>query len=219
LIEDDSELTSLMTDYFTQHGFQIEAVHDGRTGLARCLEGRHDLVILDVMLPVIDGFEVLRQLRKRSAVPVIMLTARVAQPDRVAGLNAGADDYLPKPFGPEELLARIRAVLRRAGHVDAAPAQTVEAGGLQLNSRAREAAYLGERLEITSLEFDILEILVRAAGRTVTRDELTAALYQRPATPYERSLDVHISHLRKKLERNGETPIRTIRGAGYQFAP
>ena len=105
-----------MSDYFSQHGFRIDAVHDGRTGLARSLEGRHDLVILDVMLPVLDGFEVLRQLRKRSAVPVIMLTARVSQPDRVAGLNSGADDYLPKPFGPEELLARIHAVLRRTGH-------------------------------------------------------------------------------------------------------
>lgn len=219
LIEDDTELTSLMSDYFTQHGFQIDAVHDGRAGLARALERRYDLIILDVMLPILDGFEVLRQLRKRSAVPVIMLTARVSQPDRVAGLNSGADDYLPKPFGPEELLARIRAVLRRTGHTEAAPARTVESGGVQLNPTTREVTYRGELLEITALEFDILEILVRAAGRTVTRDELTAALYQRPATPYERSLDVHISHLRKKLERDGGTPIRTIRGAGYQFAP
>jgi len=219
LIEDDTELTSLMNDYFTQHGFKIDAVHDGRTGLGRALEGSYDLIILDVMLPVLDGFEVLRQLRKRSAVPVIMLTARVGQPDRVAGLNSGADDYLPKPFGPEELLARIRAVLRRTGHTEAAPSRVVEAGGLQLNPTTRQVTYLQEPLEITALEFDILEILVRAAGRTVTRDELTAALYQRPATPYERSLDVHISHLRKKLERDGSTPIRTIRGSGYQFAP
>jgi two-component system, OmpR family, response regulator CpxR len=219
LIEDDSELTALMTDYFAQHGFQAEAVHDGRTGLARALEGRFDLLILDAMLPVLDGFEVLRQLRKRSAVPVIMLTARTSRPDRVEGLNAGADDYLPKPFGPEELLARMRAVLRRSGHPEAAPAQIVEAAGLQLNPKARRVTYLGQPVEVTALEFDILEILVRAAGRTVTRDELTSAIYQRPATPYERSLDVHISHLRKKLERYGDTPIRTIRGSGYQFAP
>jgi len=150
---------------------------------------------------------VLRQLRKRSAIPVIMLTARVGQEDRVAGLNSGADDYLPKPFGPEELLARIRAVLRRTGHTETAPAPAIEAAGLSLNPKARQATYHGDPIEITALEFDILEILVRAAGRTVTRDELTSALYQRPATPYERSLDVHISHLRKKLERKGDTPI------------
>src|SRR5215831_9321107 len=133
VIEDDAELTSLMTDYFGQHGFRVEAAHDGRAGLARALEGAHDLVILDVMLPVLDGFEVLRQLRKRSHTPVIMLTARIAQTDRVAGLNAGADDYLPKPFGPEELLARIRAVLRRTGKPEAAPQVAVESAGVKLN--------------------------------------------------------------------------------------
>lgn len=219
LIEDDTELCVLMIDYFTQHGFQIEAVHDGRTGLARALEGDWSLIVLDVMLPVLDGFEVLRQLRKRRTTPVIMLTARTAQPDRVTGLNAGADDYLPKPFGPEELLARIRAVLRRAGHTDASEAQTVEVGGLLLNPQTREVQYGGRTLEVTSIEFDIIELLVRSPGRIVTRDELTVVLHQRPATPYERSLDVHISHLRKKLEGAGGCSIRTVRGAGYQFAP
>ena len=218
LIEDDQDLCSLMADYFAQHGIQIEAAHDGRVGLARALEGGFDLVILDVMLPLLDGFEVLRQIRKRSETPVIMLTARTARSDRVAGLDTGADDYLPKPVGPEELLARIRAVLRRSRKSGAAP-PNVEAGGVKLNPRTREASYFGEPLEITSLEFDVLELLVRAAGRTVSRDELAAALYQRKSTPYERSLDVHISHLRKKLERDDRTPIRTIRGVGYQFAP
>ncbi len=218
LIEDDTELCSLMKDYFAQQDFRIEAVHDGRTGLARSLEGAFDLILLDVMLPVLDGFEVLRQLRKRSETPVFMLTARTAQPDRVAGLNAGADDYLPKPFGPEVLLARIRAVLRRAGKSETQP-QLVEGGGVALNPQTREASYFGEPLELTALEFDVLEFLVRSAGRTVTRDELTAALYQRQATPYERSLDVHISHLRKKLERADRNPIRTIRGVGYRFTP
>ncbi len=219
LVEDDTELTSLMTDYFGQYGFTVEAVHDGRSGLARSLEGAFDLIILDVMLPVLDGFELLRQLRKRSSTPVIMLTARTSQTDRIAGLNSGADDYLPKPFGPDELLARIRAVLRRTGHTEAAPPQLLESGGVRLNPATREAWLRNETLEITSIEFDILEILVRAAGRTVTRDELTAVLYQRPATPYERSLDVHISHLRKKLEHEERSPIRTVRGVGYQFAP
>ena len=218
LVEDDLELCSLMKDYFSQQGFRIDAVHDGRTGLARSLEGDFDLILLDVMLPVLDGFELLRQLRKRSTTPVIMLTARTAQTDRVAGLNSGADDYLPKPFGPEELLARIRAVLRRSGRPEAPEAQLFEAAGVRVDATARRA-WLGEHdLEITAIEFDILEILVRSAGRTVSRDELTAALYQRRSTPYERSLDVHISHLRKKLEGAGRSPIRTIRGVGYLFA-
>jgi len=218
LIDDDTDLCALMQDYFGQQGFSIETVHDGRKGLARALEGGFDLIILDVMLPVLDGFEVLRQIRKRSEVPIIMLTARTAEPDRVAGLNAGADDYLPKPFGPEELLARMRAILRRVSKTDA-PAQTFEAGGVKLNSQTRQAWFLGKPLDVTALEFDLLDVLVRSAGRTVSRDELMAALHQRRSTPYERSLDVHISHLRKKLESEERVLIRTIRGIGYQFAP
>jgi two-component system, OmpR family, response regulator CpxR len=217
LIEDDADLCALMRDYFARHDFRVEAVHDGRSGLARAIEGGHDLVILDVMLPALDGFEVLRQLRKRSATPVIMLTARTARPDRLTGLNSGADDYLPKPFEPEELLARIRAVLRRTGVPSVAP-QMVEAGEVRLNPQTREAWYASEPLDVTVLEFDILDVLVRSAGRVVSRDELTAALYQRKSTPYERSLDVHISHLRKKLERQNRSLIQTIRGVGYQFA-
>jgi two-component system response regulator CpxR len=208
-----------MTDYFAQHGFRVESAHDGRSGLARSLDGNFDLIILDVMLPVLDGFEVLRQLRKRMATPVIMLTARTSQPDRIAGLNAGADDYLPKPFGPEELLARMRAVLRRTSKAETAEPQMVEAGGVKLNPQTREVWSHDQPVEVTSIEFDILEILARAAGRTVSRDELAAVLYQRRATPYERSLDVHISHLRKKLEREDRPLIRTIRGVGYLFAP
>jgi len=217
LIEDDTDLCSLMRDYFAGQGFRIEAIHDGRKGLARSIDGAFDLIILDVMLPILDGFEVLRQLRKRSNTPVIMLTARTAEADRVAGLNSGADDYLPKPFGPEELLARIRAVLRRSGKTAALP-QTIEAGGVRLHPHNRQAWRRDEPLELTSLEFDILEFLVRSAGRTVSRDELTAAVQQRPASPFDRSLDVHISHLRKKIERGDQVLIRTIRGVGYQFA-
>jgi len=217
LIEDDVGLCSLMQDYFAGHGFQIEAAYDGRQGLARSIESSFDLIILDVMLPGIDGFEVLRQLRKRSETPVILLTARTAESDRVAGLNAGADDYLPKPFGPEELLARIRAVLRRVGKANGT-SQTIEACGVKMNPQSRHAWLQDEVLELTSLEFDILELLVRAAGRTVSRDELTGALHQRPSTPYERSLDVHMSHLRKKTEQGDQILIRTIREVGYQFA-
>lgn len=218
LIEDDQGLCSLMQDYLAQCRFDIEPAHDGRRGLARALESHFDLIILDVMLPVLDGFEVLRQLRKRSPTPVIMLTARTAATDRIAGLDTGADDYLAKPFDPEELVARIRAVLRRAGKGDASAAE-VEAGGVRLNLQTRTASYFGAPLDLTALEFDLLELLVSAAGRAVSREEITAALYQRKSTPYERSLDVHISHLRRKLDRNGRTPIQTIRGVGYQFVP
>jgi two-component system response regulator CpxR len=186
--------------------------------LARALEGTHDLILLDVMLPVLNGFEVLRQLRKQRSTPVIMLTARTEQPDRIAGLNAGADDYLPKPFGPEELLARIRAVLRRAGHPDTAPTQPVVMGGLTLDPLVRQVCRGSHALDLTSIEFDILELLMRAGGRTVSRDEISAALHQRRATPYERSLDVHISHLRKKLHGAGGCSIRAVRGAGYYLS-
>jgi two-component system response regulator CpxR len=216
LIEDDTDLCSLMREYFAGQGFRIEAIHDGRQGLARSIDGEFDLIILDVMLPALDGFEVLRQLRKRSETPVIMLTARTAESDRVAGLNSGADDYLPKPFGPEELLARIRAVLRRVGKTGSSP-QVIAAGALRLNPLSRQAWRRDEPLELTTLEFDILEMLVRAAGRTVSRDELTGALHQRPSSPYERSLDVHVSHLRKKIEQGNQVLIRTVRGVGYQF--
>jgi two-component system response regulator CpxR len=206
-----------MRDYLAQHRFQTEAAHDGARGLACALEGDFDLVLLDVMLPVLDGFEVLRQFRKRAATPVIMLTARTAHADRITGLDIGADDYLPKPFDPEELLARIRAVLRRSGAAESFSTE-VEAGGVTLNLSTRVACYYGEVLELTSLEFDLLELLVSAAGRAISRDEITGALYQRKASPYDRSLDVHISHLRKKLERGDRTPIQTVRGVGYQFA-
>lgn len=219
IVDDDTELCALMKDFLSSNGLKIEAAHEGRMGLARALEGGFDLVILDVMLPLLNGFELLSTLRKRTGVPVIMLTARTAEQDRVLGLNAGADDYLPKPFGPEELLARIRAVLRRTKRSDLIGAQKISAGGVELNPQTREAWYKGEPLDLTSIQFDILEFLVRSAGRTVSRDELTTVLHQRPSTPYERSLDVHISHLRRKLNDTRGALIYTIRGVGYLFAP
>jgi two-component system response regulator CpxR len=216
LVDDDPELCSLMTEYFSQQGHRLECVYNGRDGLARAISGEHDLVILDVMLPILDGFEVLRQLRRRTAVPVIMLTARTQQHDRITGLDAGADDYLPKPFGPDELLARIRAVLRRSGQTESQGSQVTAVGEVKVNSQTREVWCGAQPVELTSIEFEILDLLVRSAGRVVSRDAITTILYQREATPYERSLDVHMSHLRKKLE-NGRTMIRTIRGVGYMF--
>jgi two-component system, OmpR family, response regulator CpxR len=213
LVDDDIELCELLQEFFARGDIRLETVHDGRRGLARALNGGHDLLLLDVMMPGLDGFEVLRLLRRQSQVPVIMLTARTTQADRVAGLDAGADDYLPKPFGTAELMARIRAVLRRTGRV---PKETevLDAGGIRLIPSAREVLSDGGAVALTTVEYDILEFLAHAAGRTVSRDELTAALYQRRATKFDRSLDMHICNLRKKLGRNGDL-IRTVRGVGY----
>lgn len=176
VVEDDRDLCAMMREYFAPFGFSLEAAHDGQEGLARALEDTFDLIILDVMLPIIDGFEVLRQVRRRSTVPVIMLTARTDPADRVGGLNAGADDYLPKPFGPEELLARMNAVLRRTqvpgtglpgvGHA------LLRVGTLEVETAARGVTLRGEAVSLTQTEFDLLECLARAAGRIVTRDAI-----------------------------------------------
>jgi DNA-binding response OmpR family regulator len=213
LVDDDIELCELLHEFFARGEIRLETVHDGRRGLARALNGGHDLLLLDVMMPGLDGFEVLRLVRRQSQLPVIMLTARTTQADRVAGLDAGADDYLPKPFGTAELMARIRAVLRRIGRVPK-EAEVLEAGGIRLIPSAREVLSDGASVPLTTVEYDILEFLAHAAGRIVSRDELTAALYQRRATKFDRSLDMHICNLRKKLGRNGDL-IRTVRGVGY----
>jgi two-component system response regulator CpxR len=217
IVDDDTELTALMAEYFSGRDIALAIANDGNEGLKRALDGNLDMVLLDVMMPGMEGFEVLRQLRRRSAVPVIMLTARTEHGDRIEGLNAGADDYLPKPFSPDELLARIQAVLRRAGRGPGLKADVLEANGVKLNSNTREVHRQGELVEITSIEYDILEVLVRSAGRVVSRDDLARFLYNRQANPLERALDVHVSHLRKKLER-GRPLIRTVRGVGYLFA-
>ena len=169
------------------------------------------------MLPGIDGFEILRRLREQSKVPVLMLTARGEDVDRIVGLDLGADDYLAKPFNPKELAARIRAILRRYAPRPPAPSSRLEVNGVTLNSGTREAFSNGKPVELTTFEFDILELLMRSAGHVLSRDALMENFYSRKATPFDRSLDMHISHLRKKLE-NGESLIKTIRGVGYQFA-
>lgn len=216
LIEDDVELCRLMESYFAAQDVRVTSVHDGPGGLALALTEPFDLVLLDVMLPGFDGFSLLQQLRAASNIPVIMLTARTSPADRIHGLEQGADDYLPKPFAPDELLARIRAVLRRARNGGAV--SVFEANGVKVCPSTREAWCDNTRMELTGAEFDILDILLRNAGRIVSRDEIATALYQREASPYERSLDVHISNLRKKLGVR-RAAIRTLRGNGYLFAP
>jgi len=216
LVDDDVELCGMMSEFFAQEGHHLECIYNGREGLTAALNGSYDLVILDVMLPILDGFEVLQRLRRRKDLPIIMLTARVQQQDRIRGLDSGADDYLPKPFDPDELLARIRAVLRRSESLTRVEVDEIVIGNIRVSPTTREAWLNHELLELTATEFDLLEMLMRSAGRVVSRDEITAALFEREATPYDRFLDVHISHLRRKLE-GGRGLIRTVRGVGYVF--
>jgi len=215
LIDDDAELCGLLVELLSREGFSTECEHEGKRGLDRALHGGFDLVILDVMLPGLDGFEILRRLRAESRVPVLMLTARGEDLDRIAGLEMGADDYLGKPFNSRELVARIRAILRRQEH-PSSQAGPLEVNGVRIDPGSREATVNGRKVELTTFEFDILELLMRSAGHVISRDDLMEHLYNRKSTPYDRSVDMHVSHLRKKLE-TGHPLIKTIRGAGYQF--
>ena len=215
LIDDDAELCGLLVELLSREGFSTECQHEGKRGLDRALHGGFDLVILDVMLPGLDGFEILHRLRAESRVPVLMLTARGEDLDRIAGLEMGADDYLGKPFNSRELVARIRAILRRQER-PASQAGPLEVNGVRIDPGTREVTVNGKKVELTTFEFDILDLLMRSAGKVISRDDLMEHLYNRKATPYDRSADMHVSHLRKKLET--ERPlIKTIRGAGYQF--
>jgi two-component system response regulator CpxR len=217
LVDDDTELTSLLSEFLRREGFSVDTEHEGNRGLAHAIEPGLDLVVLDVMLPGMDGFEILRKLRAQSKVPVMMLTARGEDVDRIVGLELGADDYLPKPFNPRELVARIRAILRRYEPRPAVTGGRIEVGGIYLDPGTRTVSANGNPVDLTTFEFDILELLMRNAGHVLSRDALMENFYNRKATPFDRSIDMHISHLRKKLE-NGEALIKTIRGVGYQFA-
>jgi two-component system response regulator CpxR len=213
IIDDDAELCALLAEFLAREGFSVVSEHDGARGLELALDGDFALIVLDLMLPSLDGFEVMKQLRAKSRVPVLMLTARGEDVDRIVGLELGADDYLAKPFNPRELVARIRAILRRAQ----APSKgRLEINGVTIDPGARGVTRDGHEIEMTTLEFDILEVLMRAAGRVVSRDALMESMYNRKATPFDRSIDMHVSHLRRKLESD-RTLIKTVRGVGYQF--
>ena len=218
IIDDDVGLCEVLAERLEREGFLLEAVHDGLKGLDRARSGAHALVVLDLMLPGLAGLEVLRNLRMHSGIPVLILTARGEDVDRILGLEIGADDYLPKPFNPRELIARIRAVLRRTSQVSAG-GQRLTAGDISLDLSAREGWIHDQKLHLTSVEFSLLDAFVREAGRVVTREHLTEAVLGRKVVgPFDRVIDVHVSNLRKKL---GETPagerIKAVRGAGYQF--
>lgn len=225
VIDDDEELCELLADYLGPEGFHVESVHDSEKGIARALSGEHDFVVLDVMLPGVSGFEVLRAVRKVSNIPVLMLTARGEDVDRIVGLEMGADDYLPKPFNPRELVARIRAIQRRgegrreekehaggSGHISVAD--------VALDAGTRTVRKSGKVVELTAVEFDLLEKLLMSAGHVVPRRDLVYQVLGRGLDPFDRSIDVHISSLRKKLGHRvkGQERIKTIRGIGYLYA-
>jgi DNA-binding response OmpR family regulator len=216
IIDDDPGLTSLLGEYLQSRGLAVQSAPDGEQGLERLRGGGVDLVILDVMLPGRDGFEICRAIRADSGVPVIMLTARGDELDRIVGLELGADDYLPKPFNPRELLARIRAVLRRRGG-GPEDGEVLQAAGLRLDPERRELRVDGERVELTTTEFEILRVLVGSAGRVVPRERLMELARGPDWAAFERSVDVHISHLRRKLGDEPRSPrrIKTVRGVGY----
>lgn len=220
IIDDDLGLTNLLSEYLNSAGFTVDAVHTGEDGLNRALSGGYSLVVLDLMLPGIDGLELLRRLRPQSRVPVLMLTARGEDVDRIVGLEVGADDYLPKPFNPRELVARIRAILRRAQGDEAAPARTrITIGDIEMDTGSRTVHKNSHDVELTSIEFTILEALLRAAGQVVTREHIAEVVLGRKFFAYDRSVDMHVSKLRRKLGNHpdGNERIKTVRGSGYIY--
>ena len=224
VIDDDVGLCELVAEYLGPEGYEVEAVHDGEAGVERALSGEHELAVLDVMLPGINGFEVLRRLRARSRLPVVMLTARGLDVDRIVGLELGADDYLPKPFNPRELVARINAVLRRArpdATDEKAERETLAVGDVEMDNRTRTVRREGKVVELTAVEYDLLKRLLAAPGRVVTREELVRDVLHRNLSPFDRSIDMHVSNLRKKLGHQlrptGSERIKTVRGVGYIY--
>jgi two-component system, OmpR family, response regulator CpxR len=223
VIDDDVELCSLLSEYLGAESFQIQFAHDGDSGLRQALNSDFALVVLDVMLPGMNGFDVLRRIRATSGVPVLLLTARGEEVDRIVGLEIGADDYLPKPFNPRELVARIRAILRRTKEAKVhgpADVELVRVGDIELDPATRAVKQAGKALDLTSVEFNLLEALLREAGRVVTRERLASAVLGRKFSPFDRSIDMHVSKLRRKLgDSEGEMEhIKTVRGVGYIFA-
>ena len=214
LADDDVELSGMLREYLEREGFGVTAVHDGEAAARLALSGGYQIVVLDVMMPKVDGIEALRLIRQTSRVPVIMLTARGDDVDRIVGLELGADDYVPKPCTPRELVARLRAILRRAQPLaDGGP---LEVGALTLWPEKRRALWRGREVHLTSIEFNVLEVLMRNAGRVVGKHEISEQALGRPLARFDRSIDVHLSSIRQKLGEGGKL-IRTVRGLGYHL--
>jgi DNA-binding response OmpR family regulator len=221
LIDDDAELTAMLAQYLGREGFFATAVHDGERGEQEALSGKYDIVVLDVMLPLMSGIEVLSRIRDKSQIPVLLLTARGDNVDRIAGLNLGADDYVPKPCSPGELVARLRAILRRTQTVSDSvqPLAVIEVGRLKIWSGKRQVEWQGSPLELTGTEFNLLEALARNAGQLVSKQDLSLNALGRPLTRFDRRIDVHISSIRQKLGQrpDGQAWIQSVRGQGYQL--
>lgn len=218
MIDDDEALTALVREYFVDNGIDLDARHSATEGLRQLADAEYNAVILDVMLPDGDGFDVCRRIRATSQIPIIMLTARGDEMDRIVGLEIGADDYLGKPFNPRELLARIRAVIRRATRPD--EVEVLRFGALEVDRAARRVQMDGQVCDLTSHQFELLCVLAENAGRVLSRDELMRALRGHEIEAFDRSIDVHISRIRAAIEKNPKEPRRvvTVRGAGYVFA-
>ena len=210
----------MLREYLGRNGFRVSAIHRGDTGLNVARERAWTIILLDVMLPGMNGLEVLKQIRAASNVRVLLLTARGEDVDRIIGLEIGADDYLPKPFNPRELLARMRAVLRRSAAHSVDESVTLRVQNLELDAAARKVTQAGHKLDLTDVEFALLETLMRTPGKVVSREELSERVLGRKFDPFDRSLDMHVSRLRRKLGEDGAATeqVKTIRGAGYQLA-
>ena len=215
IVDHDIDLCLGLREFFRKSGYDADFEFDGEAGMARAESGGYDLVIADALLPGLQGFELLRRIRSKSHMPVLILSAKAEQEDRVAGLEMGADDYLSKPFFPDELLARARAILRRTTHLPRPP-QALRVGELCLLPGDRDVSFRGIPLGLTPMECEILERLMRFCGRVVSRDALTLHLYNRLASPLDRSVDTHVSRIRRKLG-SGRTMLLSIRGIGYQL--
>lgn len=226
LVDDDVELTTMLSQYLLREGFDVHAVHDGEAGVAEAIGTPYSIVILDIMMPRLSGVEALRRIRMTSPVPVLMLTARGDNIDRIVGLDMGADDYVPKPCTPGELVARIRAILRRTESREPAPAaaaaggsKQLRAGPLTLSPGSRHASWQGQPLELTGTEFSLLEVLARQAGQLVSKQDISLQAFGQPLARFDRRIDVHISSIRQKLglRGDGQSWIQSVRGRGYQL--
>jgi len=219
IIDDDIELAGLFQEYLQQEGFAVDVAHTGSAGLQNALSGDYRLVILDIMLPDIKGTEILARIRLESRIPVLMFTAKGDDVDRIIGLESGADDYVPKPCTPRELVARIRAILRRTLPADTHLTGPITAGPLKIWPEERKAVWFEQNLELTSTEFNLLETLAHQVGRIVSKNELSEKALGRPLARFDRSIDVHMSSIRQKLgnQQDGRSYIQTVRGQGYQF--
>ena len=219
LVDDDVELAEMLGDYLAQDGFVVSTVHEGVSGVEAALTGKYEIVVLDVMMPGISGSETLRRIRAVSSVPVVMLTAKGDDMDRIIGLELGADDYVPKPCQPRELAARLRAILRRTGPIVERADVPIVVGDLVVRSELRRAEWAGRVLDLTSTEFNLVEALARQAGKPVSKSDLSEVALGRPLLRFDRSIDVHLSSIRQKLGTlpDGRSCIQTVYRRGYQL--